>query len=180
VTKPRPIVLAIITMILALAGATAAYAAPLGARGASAEPTVNLAASSRGCGVVHVALHGTKAPTITCLSRTRPANPAGHTGRANVIPGTSPADCPGANLILYSLSEEVCFTGSGYTGLNPDVYYGYEVTAASNSWLRIYYNGPGTYFNMPGSWQQEWFLGPGSLIENVTITQVCDGCGYHS
>jgi hypothetical protein len=178
-TKPRSIVLAIITMMLALAGATVAYAVPHGAPSASARPTANLAAISKWCGVIHVALHGTKAPTITCLSRTRPAIPAHHRAGVNAVPTTSQIDCnnSAANMIVGTSTGSICFTGSGYLGVNPNLNYVEALAAHSNSWARIYVNGPGTYFNIVGTGAIAYLLPP-SGFQNIKLTQVCDGCGY--
>jgi hypothetical protein len=171
--KPRPIVLAVIAIILALGGATAAYASPRGGRGTTAGPTVSLAAAARGCGVVHIALHGTKSPTITCLSRTRPALPARLTGNTRT-PDTSGVACGhGDNLDIWAASAVYCYSGSGYLGLNPDIYNAYAAAAVYKSWVRLYDNGAGSYFNLaPGGYVEEF--------QYVKITQVCDDCGYHS
>jgi hypothetical protein len=175
-TKSRSVVLAIAAMILALAGATAAYAAPSSAPSASRGPTVNLAAASKGCAVVHVALHGTRAPSITCSSRAKRPNSSRPDGK--VIPDTGPSDCYGTLNVIDS-DGTYCFSGSGYLGLNPDLYLVGDIDAQSDSWVRIYYNGGGTYFNMSAG-NNEFFLGPGEAFENVKLTQICDDCGYHS
>lgn len=178
-TKPRPIVLAIIAMILALAGATAVYAVPHATRNASAGPTVSLAVGYKGCAVVHVALHGTGAPTITCLSSTGPANPARHTGSITATLDTSEGCGGGYNLFIDSANYPYayCFSGSGYLGFA--ITNILEMKAGNNSWVRLYFNGAGTFFNLAGGWNEEWFE-DGSSAQNVGITQVCDACGYHS
>ena len=179
-TKPRPIVLAIITMTLALAGATAAAAAPHRSRSASPGPTVNLTAASKGCAEVLVALHGRKAPTITCLRRTRPPVTA---GRAIYrTPSTLNCQDPAVNFQVITENGDICFTGSGYVGAGYTQIVG--LSSEGKSWVRLYYNNVGSFFNVAaGVGVNEWFLGTlGSYggAQNVGMTQLCDACGYHS
>jgi hypothetical protein len=184
-TKPKPIIPALIAVILALAAASAAFVAHQGARSPSAGPTVNLAAAARGCAVVHVVLHGTAAPTITCQSRREPVLAAHHGAGANAVLDTFEG-CAG--LLSPNLWVEVnggyvyCFYGNGYLGLNPTISDVISLTADSASWVRLYYYGAGTYFNMVGNGNDtEWFKDyRGYSTGAVGITQVCDSCGYHS
>jgi hypothetical protein len=179
--KPKPIVLAVVAMIVALAGATAAYAATRGDRTARAIPPVNLVAAARGCAVVHIALHGTRPPTITCLHRTWPARQAGNKGDA--IYRTSYAPCNGAeNFFINAYTAQYCFTGSGYLPLSPKAVLVLYISAQNKSWVRLYYNSVGSFFNVPGGGGNEYFQGPSGKndAQNVTLTQVCDACNYHS
>lgn len=178
--RSRPIVLAVSAAILALAGATSALAAEQGARSASPGPTVNLTAVMKRCAVVHVALHGSRAPAITCLRRRVPSSVR---GGGRVIPDTGSVPCNGAeNINIQTKNGQVCYSGSGYLGISPKITLVLAVSAESKSWMRLYYNGVGSYFNFPGTGGNQYFGGPDGPLDaqNVAITQVCDSCGYHA
>lgn len=180
--RPRSIVLPVISMILALACTTTAYAAPQGARGMSKGPTANLVAASRGCAVVHIALHGIKAPTITCLRRNRPAYPAGHAGNAITpnTPGGSPCNVAGVTLQIVTYEEDdFCWTGTGELNLNPTIPQVAVITAVDEAWVRLYMNGAGTYFNAASGGVNEFFFSPEPDPQNITVSQIGIG-SYHA
>jgi hypothetical protein len=167
-------------MILALASTTAAYAATRGARNVSAVPAVNLVAAAKGCAVIHVALHGTKPPTITCQHRTWPSIPAGHAGNAIYsTPGEVPCNSGSENLEINTYNRDICWSGSGYLPINPTLAQVAVITANNSSWVRLYYNGAGTFFNAAAGGGNEMFFGPYGAFQNVSVTQICDNCTYH-
>jgi len=180
--RPRSIVLPAISMILVLACATTAYAAPQGARGMSKGPTVNLVAASKGCAVVHIALHGVKAPTITCLRRTRATNLAGRTGNAITpsTPGGAPCNVAGVTLQIVTYEEdEFCWTGTGYLGLSPTIPQVAVISAVDQAWVRLYMNGAGTFFNAASGGVNEFFFSPEPDPQNITVSQIGIG-SYHA
>jgi len=121
------------------------------------------------CDVHLVKLHGHQPPTITCAKQHISYN-------GNASPQIFQDPCSQINYLSAQIntasSGTYCFSGSGYTGINPNLYnvtkvYGWH---CSWGWIMTYTNGrPGTkvYFNDFGSYR-----GPSAPWGKVTQIEV--------
>jgi hypothetical protein len=192
--RPGWVFLAIPAVALSLVGGTAAYATThdsgAGWTATARHPTAGAPETRslmpRGCRVAHVALHGSKPPTVTCLSQANSSRHLTHRLPApgSKAPATGPVSCGSKGITMVIWADQVsefCFSGTGYTGASiGDVD---DILAGPTSWVRVYFDSVGSFLNIGPNW---WDFGLDTVsngqvvVGAFNVTQVCVGCGAHS